>query len=304
MKRLGSPWLLVVGGVVVITVLAIILLKKKKKYTLTVDRGEGVDGNFESGVYEYKKGEIVSYSFSKQPGYGDVVVTLDGAQVPRSGNVTMDRNHTLRAETNINQVVINTSVDEMSIDEDGSGTFKVWLSAQPTGTVEVTIEVESGGDVVSVTKGGSLNFTTSDHSTPQEVELYAADDDIMEDRKAAVKISAPDFPEIPVKTVSISVRNTDFADERPTVRITNPSNGAVVSGEVIIHVEAEAKGGKRIVVVELFIDGDRRPSDSAPPYRFKWNTNGLLEGLHSIRAVAFDSAGGKAEHEITVTVDN
>jgi tetratricopeptide (TPR) repeat protein len=303
--RTKFPWLLVVGGVVVITVLAIILLKKKKKYTLTVDRGVGVDGNFESGVYEYKKGEIVSYSFSKQPGYADVVVTLDGAQVPRSGAVTMDRNHILRASVERNDVSFLTFPDgEIEIEEDSTGTFNISLSAQPTGSVEVTVGVESGAHIISVQKGGHLTFTTSNWNLPQEVELYAADDDIMKDRKATVKISAPDFPEIPVKTVSVSVRNTDFADERPTVRITNPSNGAVVSGEVIIHVEAEAKGGKRIVVVELFIDGDRRPSDSDPPYRFKWNTNGLLEGLHSIRAVAFDSAGGKAEHEITVTVDN
>ena len=74
--------------------------KKKKDYTLTVTRGEGVDGSPESGQYSYREGTTVNYTYELQTGYADLQVMLDGAIVPSSGTIVMDRNHTLTALPN------------------------------------------------------------------------------------------------------------------------------------------------------------------------------------------------------------
>jgi streptogramin lyase len=92
------PSLLVAGGVLILSVVLAIILKKKK-YTLTVILGEGVDGMPTSGSTTYRKGSVVSYNYSRQSGYTNLVVTLDGTPVASSGTVTMDGNHTLRATT-------------------------------------------------------------------------------------------------------------------------------------------------------------------------------------------------------------
>jgi hypothetical protein len=99
-KKKKFPTLLVVGGAIVVTALVILLSKKKsKKYTLTVALDGGVAGNPAAGTYTYKKGESVNYNFSRKSGYRDLVVILDGSPAPSSGNIIMDRDHSLTAST-------------------------------------------------------------------------------------------------------------------------------------------------------------------------------------------------------------
>ncbi|MCU0286640.1 MAG: hypothetical protein MUF15_09595 [Acidobacteria bacterium] len=64
-------------------------------YTLTIVKGEGILGLPETGSIICPASENVSYSYSPENGYTNLTVTLDGIQVPPSGFVTMDQNHTL-----------------------------------------------------------------------------------------------------------------------------------------------------------------------------------------------------------------
>lgn len=68
-----------------------------KTYSLTVTRGTGVDGTPVTGATVYTEGQTVSYSYSLQSGYTDLLVTLDGSTVASSGTITMNANHTLSA---------------------------------------------------------------------------------------------------------------------------------------------------------------------------------------------------------------
>jgi hypothetical protein len=68
-----------------------------KQYTLTVQKGEGVNGTPDSGTFTYNEGRQVSYNYTLQSGYSNLVVTIDGAIAPASGTITMDGNHTLNA---------------------------------------------------------------------------------------------------------------------------------------------------------------------------------------------------------------
>src|SRR5687767_4382653 len=61
---------------------------------LTVALGTGVVGSPSSNT-PYPRGFTVSYSYNAQPGYRDLVVTLDGSPVAASGSFTMSGPRTL-----------------------------------------------------------------------------------------------------------------------------------------------------------------------------------------------------------------
>ena len=94
--RKKFPWLLIIGGIAAI-VIAILLLKNKEevKYTLTVEKGAGVDGTPESGSYIYLPGTGINYSYSIQENYKDMRVLLNGNELAASGTIIMDGDHTL-----------------------------------------------------------------------------------------------------------------------------------------------------------------------------------------------------------------
>lgn len=94
-KSKRNSWFLVIGGTVILAAVIYFLFIKKPKFTLTVTKGEGVNGTPAAGTYTYKKNKQVSYSYTSQPGYSETVVLLDGQQVSSSGSIKMDKDHTL-----------------------------------------------------------------------------------------------------------------------------------------------------------------------------------------------------------------
>jgi hypothetical protein len=298
------PWFWVVGGIVVVGVLAILLLKKnkKKKYTLTVSPlGLGIEGSPGSGTYIYNEDEEISYSYSLLPGYSDLVVVLDGNEVPPAGTINMDRDHTLTVYAHANEVIFVLDPDSVTftIGEGKKETFSIRLSAEPPNDVNVTVRVSSGSGV-SVKSGGNLVFTSTDWDRYQTVELEAAEDDDTTNNEATIEISAPGIPQ---KNIAVIVEDddTEEIDNPPTVRITHPSNGDTVYENVTIT--ATASDDKRVIRVEFYIDGERTASLTSAPYQYKWNTITSFVGEHEIKVIAYDSAGQKAEHKITVVVE-
>jgi|GEM_PF-552795 len=86
------------------------------------------------------------------------------------------------------------------------------------------------------------------------------------------------------------------------VSITNPQDGAGVSGDVII--KAEASSSELVTKVEFSIDGALVKEDTRAPYQYRWETTHFSNGNHTIAARAYDSSGQTAQHEITVAVNN
>jgi hypothetical protein len=303
-KKRKFPVLLVVGGIVVVAVLVYLLTKKKKegeknRYTLTVTRGEGVDGTPNSGTTTYDEGSIVNYNYSLQSGYSNLVVRLDGTEVSAIGTITMDRNHTLEATAGANVVNFVTDVDQIEISEGSTATFNVRLSAQPTGNVDVTVSRESGDSDITVLSGSNLTYGPSNWNVDQSITLQAGEDDDMINGQAAIAISASGISQ---KNITVIEQDNDSVDRRPSVSITNPSNGATVSGNVLIQADASDDIGIRRV--EFYKDGKFEDSDNSYPYNYNWTTTDDSNAVHFIRVVAYDTANQSAEDEIMVTVNN
>jgi subtilisin family serine protease len=74
----------------------------------------------------------------------------------------------------------------------------------------------------------------------------------------------------------------------PSVSISSPADGSVVSGVVAVDVAAfDDRGVSR---VELYVDDSLVGTDTATPFSFGWNTSGAAAGAHAMRALAFDAA--------------
>ncbi|HLF06066.1 MAG TPA: Ig-like domain-containing protein, partial [Thermoplasmata archaeon] len=56
--------------------------------------------------------------------------------------------------------------------------------------------------------------------------------------------------------------------------------------------------------VEYHLDGAKQTEDTTAPYRWIWDTTAAADGAHKLKAIAYDSAGNSAPHEIDVTISN
>ena len=95
---------------------------------------------------------------------------------------------------------------------------------------------------------------------------------------------------------------TTPTDSPPTVSVTNPSNGATVSGTV--NVTASASDDNGVTQVEFFVDGASIGVDTTSPYSASWDTTAYSDGSHTVSATATDTIGQTGTDSVGVTVQN
>jgi beta-glucanase (GH16 family) len=89
----------------------------------------------------------------------------------------------------------------------------------------------------------------------------------------------------------------------PTVTLTAPAQGAVVSGTVTLS--STARDNVRVAGVQFLLDGaNLGAEDTLAPYARTWNTATAANGAHTLGARARDGSGNRATATITVTVNN
>jgi thermitase len=75
----------------------------------------------------------------------------------------------------------------------------------------------------------------------------------------------------------------------PSVSISSPTDGSVVSG--VIAVDVTAVDDRGVSRVDFYVDDSLVATDKAAPFSFGWDTSTLVAGAHALRAVAVDTAG-------------
>ena len=103
------------------------------------------------------------------------------------------------------------------------------------------------------------------------------------------------------EVVRVTVLNNATA---PTVTLTDPANGATVSGNAV--VAAIATDDQGIPVVQFYLDGAPLGTPvSSPPFIATWNTRASASGLHTLTATASDTSGNVGSSQsVVVNVDN
>ena len=89
----------------------------------------------------------------------------------------------------------------------------------------------------------------------------------------------------------------------PSVVLTDPADGAIVSGTVTLT--ATASDNVAVDHVDFLVDGQSVGSDSSAPYSVDWDSLSVVDGPHSISALAVDTADNSATSDAaSVTVAN
>jgi fibronectin type 3 domain-containing protein len=109
--------------------------------------------------------------------------------------------------------------------------------------------------------------------------------------------------------MSITTNNADTTP--PTASLTYPPDGYAVPDSVKVNITANASDNVGVTQVDFLIDGVLKSTDTTSPYSYSWDSTTVLNGIHSIRAIAYDGAGnpsplvtGANANQITVTVSN
>ena len=89
----------------------------------------------------------------------------------------------------------------------------------------------------------------------------------------------------------------------PSVRLTSPMNGAVLSG--VVTLTATASDDVSVVGLQFKLDNTNLGAEFAtPPYSLSWDTRTTGNGAHTLSAVARDAAGHVTVSAITITATN
>ncbi len=97
--------------------------------------------------------------------------------------------------------------------------------------------------------------------------------------------------------ISVTVSNGGSVDNPPVVTITNPTNGATVSGTVTITVTVTDEDA---LTPDIYIDGTYQATSSS----YEWDTTAYSDSSHTIYAEAIDTKTQTGSDQISVTVDN
>lgn len=91
--------------------------------------------------------------------------------------------------------------------------------------------------------------------------------------------------------------------EPPSVTITYPSDGIMVSGSITINVDAY--DNDCVSRVELYKDGILYATDNTAPFSFYWDTSNESNGYHTLMAKAYDTSNNIGESNmVKVNVAN
>ena len=102
-----------------------------------------------------------------------------------------------------------------------------------------------------------------------------------------------------------SLLHTFLIDEiPPTVTFTQPTGTPPITVSGTITVVASAQDGIGVAYVEIYLDDvlvENRTGDTAV---YTWDTTGVSDGPHTLKAIAYDLAGNSKEVELEVIVSN
>ncbi len=93
------------------------------------------------------------------------------------------------------------------------------------------------------------------------------------------------------------------SDNAPTVSVTDPTEGAAVTGTGVL-LAADASDDIGITQVEFFVGGNSVGVDTTSPYSVSWDSTSVGDGDYTVSATATDTIGQVASDSVNLTVDN
>ena len=262
-------------------------------------------------------------------GYGAVSGTSFASPVTAGVVALMMAANPSLPPTTLEQVLENTATDLGDAGWDTSygygrvnaaAAVQIALQTQAADTQAPSTSITSPSSGSKVAGVATVNVSANDNVGVTRVELYAAGKLVASDTTApfgfswnttaqadgATSLVAYAYDAAGNKGISSNVSVTvdnipDLADIlAPTVRISNPVNGAKVIGtNITISISASDNVG--VTRTTCAVDGQVLGISSSATLKCTWNIKKVAAGIHNISATAEDAAGNKSTTSIQVT---
>ncbi|HSG96648.1 MAG TPA: Ig-like domain-containing protein, partial [Woeseiaceae bacterium] len=155
----------------------------------------------------------------------------------------------------------------------------------PNGTLDISWSVVSGPGAV-LFGDSTLEDTTATFSEAGDYVLRLSATDSLSTSSDDILVSVLSGPDT----------------ELPAVALTEPTDGATVSG--IIAIAATATDNNSVTEVEFFVAGVSIGADTTAPYSVFWDTTSFADTNYVLTAIGRDPAGNEGAASVTVTLDN
>src|SRR3972149_3084557 len=254
----------------------------------------------------------VSVSSSDNVAVSKVELYLDGALY--SQKTTAPYSFSLDANTMSEGT---HEIKAVSIDSSGNSNFAkitVTVVRNATDTIPPNVSITDPPDSSTINGLTNVSVDATDNVAVSAVQLYV--NGVLNSEKTSSPYNfSVDSKNLPpgsniLKSKAFDSSNNSNEDTitvlvqansvPPSISITNPANGAMVSGR--IKISAVPSNFATTPSVKFFIDGVLKSTDSSSPYEYPWNTKGQSVGSHIITAEASDSSGNTAANSISVLV--
>jgi subtilisin family serine protease len=213
---------------------------------------------FVNGDKALKTGEATSYAYTVKAGQ-PFKVTLAWTDYP--ANPSADK----------------TLVNDLDLSVKGPDGKEILGNAMlGTNGADHTNNVENV--VVAAPTAGTYTVTVKGYNIPQGPQKFSL--------VASGSIDGSTTPTPPPTNPSPNPPPKDT--QPPTVSISSPADGATVSGDVNVTVNAADNTG--VTKVMYYVDGQAAGTATTAPFSFTWASTGVADGTHSITANAYDAA--------------
>ncbi len=188
---------------------------------------------------------------------------------------------------------------------------------QPGDTTAPISAITSPANGASVTGTVTVNVSASDNTGISRVELYVNGTLLATETTAPYSFSwdtsasgtgtrylkavAYDLAGNSGESSPVTVTVTSGGDtSAPAVIITNPVDGADITGVNSVVLKASATDNVGVTKMEIYVDGVYKGYYSKSSITWNWNTSGLTSGAHSIMVKAYDAVRNVGSASATV----
>lgn len=206
----------------------------------------------------------------------------------------------------------NHVVRTTATDPSGNSSYDEIIINVISDTVLPSVQITSPSDGQVISNSFDVLVDASDNMQITRIEFYV--DDVLKGQDSispySISLNPSDIGSgtHQIKAKAVDGNNNTAEDTisitvlvdtvSPSVNITSPLDGKVVSGKTLILVSAFDSSG--ISHIEIRVDGTLLTTLTTSPYEYMWNTRSLSSGTHTVLVKAFDMYGNSATDSIYV----
>ena len=205
-------------------------------------------------------------------------------------------NNSYSQTVNVDNAQSDTLAPSVSISNPASG-------STIRGVISVSVTASDNKAVALVKLYANNILIGSDYSAPYSFSLNTANYSNGSLTLRAVAIDTSKNSKEYSHTVTVKNRGAD--NTAPTVRFTNPLDGAMTLSGRNESIQITAHDNQAVSTIKLYIDGSLAAIViDHTSLSYTWQTRKVSNGVHTLKAVATDRSGNQAETIATVYIND